>query len=202
MYTGTEWELYDAFAEYDYLWVSSVDDALSAFDVKAFDGSAVGTSSFMMGSDEAYGPGWQRNIRAGARTYTMSFDQATGIKTYTPGANSVVSVINEADVFGYSNGGVGRNNVYYAPRTLSVENAGIFTFCGHTMTVQPQNCLNGATYTGAHYNNIQFDASERQYGLVYNTYDVFAAVSSDYGYYWRDGQNLQRIDVYGEGLGG
>ena len=203
MFDGEVWRRYEAFAEYDYLWVSSVDDALSAFDVSKFDGSSAGTSSFMMGVDEKYGPGWMREIKAGARTYAMSYDVASGIKTYTPAENSVVSVINEGDVFGYSNGGVGRTNVYYVPRTLSVENAGVFTFCGHTMTVQPQNCLNGVTHTGTHYNNIWFDAAEnKQYGLVYNKYDTFSEAKEDYGYYWRDGQVLHRIDVYGEELGG
>lgn len=202
MFDGTNWQLYTAFAEYDYLWVSSVDDTLSSFSVFEADGSAAGTSSFMMGADESYGPGWQRTITAGARTYSMSFDFASGIKSYTDTSETVVSVINPADVFGYSNGGVGSNNVYYAPMTLSVSNGKTYKFCGHTMTVQPQNCLNGANGNNTHYNSIQFDASERTYGSIYNTYDVFEGAQEDYGYYWRDGQELHKIDVYTEGLGG
>lgn len=91
----------------------------------------------------------------------MSYDAATGRKTYEDavvGSRKLTVSSIDTNVFAYDNNGVGKSNAYTVPVALSVSDGAssavsAYVFCGYTMTVQPQNCLNGATNT-SHYNNI------------------------------------------------
>lgn len=207
IFDGSLWVSYDAFAEYDYKWVSSADDKQK--EVEFFDsvGISMGVKKVLCGEDETYGPGWQRTIAAGCRVYDMSYNAEEGRKEYTDAniGTSFLSVNSASDSkFRYDNNGVGQSNAYGAPIEITITDGthvSAYHFCGYTMTVQPQNCLNGVDSSGILYDDIQFDTIEQQYASPWNSYETSLDISSDYGYYWKDDDGkFHVIDIVNETL--
>ena len=185
---------------YDYKYISSVNDTVSSVEFKDLAGN-VTTRKILVG--DLY---LKSAISVGDQVYSRTYDSSDDEQLYTLENYSLAAIDAVSGSFTY-----GDYNQFTAPMKVTI-NGNDYTFCGYTMTIQPQDLLTGAhptndnvatTTTVNTYTTMQFDPPEAASAPAMNTYPEFDTVSSDYGYYYEnDSGQMVSIDIIGESLSG